>query len=100
MQTELADGTLLDVMTHEMAHCLGFGTIWQQLNLVTGAGTADPEFIGKNAVAAYNQMQILGMNASSGLFRTRRPRRVCPWRIRAARARPTPTGVSRFSPPS
>ena len=91
MQTELADGTLLDVMTHEMAHCLGFGTIWQQLNLVTGAGTADPEFIGKNAVAAYNQMQILGMNArASGLFMTRRPRPACPWRIRAARHRRRP----------
>ncbi len=61
MQWQLADGTLLDVMTHEMAHCLGYGTIWQQLNLVTGLGTADPEFVGKNAVAAYNQMLIPGM---------------------------------------
>ena len=35
------------------------------LNLVTGLGTADPEFVGKNAVAAYNKMQILGMDTST-----------------------------------
>ncbi len=63
LQQWIDEGALLDVMTHEMAHCLGFGTIWQQLNLLQGAGTADPEFIGKNAVAAYNQMIIPGLIA-------------------------------------
>ena len=64
MQQMLADGELLDVMTHEMDHCLGFGTLWQQFNLVTGLGTNNPEFIGKNAIAAYQQMYVLGMSGS------------------------------------
>ncbi len=50
-----ADGSLVDVITHEMAHVLGFGTIWTDLNLLTGEGTADPEFVGENAIAEYDK---------------------------------------------
>ncbi len=45
-----------------MAHCLGFGTIWTDLGLLSGAGTNDPEFLGKNAIAEYNAE--FGLNAT------------------------------------
>lgn len=46
-----ADGTILDVITHEMGHVLGIGTLWD--DLVEGAGTDDPQFTGENAVREY-----------------------------------------------
>ncbi len=58
-----ADGQLLEVITHEMGHSLGFGTIWSDLGLLIGAGTSDPEFIGAGATAEYNA--IFGLTASS-----------------------------------
>ncbi len=57
------DGTLLSAAVHEIAHVLGFGTIWSDLGLLMGAGTADPGFVGSQAVAAYNS--IFGTSASS-----------------------------------
>jgi len=61
MQDMLINGTLLDVITHEMAHCLGFGgNLWQAL--VTGLGSNNPQFIGKNTVAAYHQLYVLGLS--------------------------------------
>ena len=58
-----ADGQLLEVITHEMGHSLGYGTIWSDLGLLIGKGTSDPEFIGAGAIAEYNA--IFGLNASS-----------------------------------
>lgn len=49
-----ASGQLDEVILHEMAHVIGFGTIWTDLNLLTGAGTNDPQFTGTNAVREYN----------------------------------------------
>lgn len=51
-----ASGQLDEVIVHEMAHVIGFGSelIWQPLNLLTGAGGSDPRFIGANAVREYN----------------------------------------------
>jgi trimeric autotransporter adhesin len=49
-----ASGQLQDVILHEMAHVLGLGTIWNNLGLLTGAGGADPRFIGTQATAEYN----------------------------------------------
>jgi hypothetical protein len=46
-------GQLVATITHEMAHVLGFGTIWSNLGLISGAGTADPVFIGSNALAQW-----------------------------------------------
>jgi hypothetical protein len=43
------DGSLEDVIIHEMGHVLGIGTIWQDLGLLQGAGTANPTFLGDNA---------------------------------------------------
>jgi hypothetical protein len=53
-QSMTADGSLLEVIVHEMGHVLGLGTIWQQKGLLSGAGTSDPRFTGRNATAEYN----------------------------------------------
>jgi hypothetical protein len=47
------DGTLIDVILHEMGHVLGIGTLWTRRNLLSGSGTNDPEFTGANAMAEY-----------------------------------------------
>ena len=47
------DGSLLDVILHEMAHVLGIGTLWKRSGLLSGSGTDDPEFTGTNAMAEY-----------------------------------------------
>jgi hypothetical protein len=51
-----ANGTLYDVILHEMGHVLGIGTIWQTLGLLAGAGTASPQFTGARATAEYNAL--------------------------------------------
>lgn len=56
-----ADGSLLAVITHEIGHVLGIGTLWQSKGLLVGAGTSNPLFTGTQAVAAYNA--IFGTNA-------------------------------------
>ena len=37
-----ADGTLVDVITHEMGHVIGIGTIWEDKGLLVGKGTHEP----------------------------------------------------------
>jgi hypothetical protein len=61
MQFDTADlaalesgGSLVDVILHEMAHVIGFGTIWDDLGLLVGGGTANPRFIGPLATAEHN----------------------------------------------
>ncbi|MCX7426681.1 MAG: hypothetical protein NTW96_13780, partial [Planctomycetia bacterium] len=49
-----SDGSLLAVIEHEIAHLLGFGVIWSDLGLLSGANTSNPGFTGSQAVAAYN----------------------------------------------
>lgn len=51
-----ADGTLVSVITHEMGHVLGIGTIWEQKGLMVGAGTSSPRFVGSRATAEYNSL--------------------------------------------
>jgi len=48
-----ANGSLVDVIIHEMGHVIGLGTIWHDKGLVTGANTNNPEFIGSQSKAAY-----------------------------------------------
>ncbi|MGH2943670.1 MAG: leishmanolysin-related zinc metalloendopeptidase, partial [Solirubrobacteraceae bacterium] len=48
-----ADGSLVSVIVHEMAHVLGFGTIFDRLGLIAGAGGANPRFTGARAVREY-----------------------------------------------
>ncbi|MES2123199.1 MAG: Ig-like domain-containing protein [Gemmatimonadota bacterium] len=41
------------VILHEMAHVLGFGTVWTDKGLLNGAGGADPFFTGAEALAIW-----------------------------------------------
>jgi hypothetical protein len=49
-----SSGQLLDVVTHEMAHVLGFGTMWEQERLLKDGGSSNPRFSGPVATAQYN----------------------------------------------
>lgn len=55
-----ADGSLLDVIVHEMGHVLGIGTLWSFAGYledpVDNVGADDPKFIGPKAVAAYGML--------------------------------------------
>ncbi len=55
-----ANGTLKDVITHEMGHVLGIGTVWVQKGLLQGAGTNNPTFIGANAMKEYGLLKGTG----------------------------------------
>jgi subtilisin-like proprotein convertase family protein len=48
-----ADGSLTDVILHEMGHVLGFGTLWSRMGLIVGAGSVNPTFVGANAMREY-----------------------------------------------
>ncbi|WP_181781076.1 leishmanolysin-related zinc metalloendopeptidase [Pseudonocardia pini] len=50
------DGTLDDVIAHEMGHVLGIGTLWARAGLLTGQGTDDPRFTGEGAVAEWAEL--------------------------------------------
>ncbi len=54
------NNTLTDVITHEMGHVLGFGTIWKLKRLLKGAGTANPTFNGKMAKEEYRKLLEAG----------------------------------------
>jgi hypothetical protein len=56
-----SDGSLVNVIVHEMAHVLGFGTIFDRLGLITGAGGNDPQFTGAGAIREY--ATLLGSGA-------------------------------------
>jgi hypothetical protein len=45
--------TLTDVIFHEIAHILGFGTLWGARQLIVDGGTSNPRFVGVQAVAEY-----------------------------------------------
>jgi hypothetical protein len=52
-----AAGTLNDVITHEMGHVIGIGTVWTQKHLLKGAGTTNPTFTGKTAEQEYGALR-------------------------------------------
>jgi len=52
-----ANGTLNDVITHEMGHVLGVGTIWDDKGLLKGAGTDNPVFTGAGAMEEYRVLR-------------------------------------------
>ena len=66
MQFDTADlgqmeinGTLLDVITHEMGHVLGLGTLWGRRDLLVGCGSppsADPIYVGENAMREFAEL--------------------------------------------
>jgi Leishmanolysin len=52
--TMLANGSFTEVVTHEMGHVLGFGTLWSDGRaLLQGGGGSDPRFVGPRADAEY-----------------------------------------------
>jgi len=54
-----ANDLLTTVLTHEMAHVLGFGTIWDDLGLLSesvASGGSDPRFTGEYATAEFNRL--------------------------------------------
>ncbi len=53
-------GTLTDVITHEMGHVLGIGTIWNIKSLLRGAGRRNPLFLGAGAKAEYGKLKGTG----------------------------------------
>ncbi len=53
-------GTLNDVITHEMGHVLGIGTLWAMKDLISGSGTQNPVFTGAAARTAYGQLKNTG----------------------------------------
>jgi len=55
-----SNGTLLDVITHEMGHVIGIGTIWSHKRLLTGAKTKDPRFTGASAKKEYGILKGTG----------------------------------------
>ena len=67
MQFDVADlamletnGRLNDVILHEMAHVLGFGTLWNDLGLLQGGGGSDPFFKGASAGGAFLAAVLTG----------------------------------------
>jgi hypothetical protein len=61
-----ANGTLGQVIMHEMGHVLGFGTIWDYVSvpLLNGAGGTDPFFAGAQAKNRYG---LLGAVLENGV---------------------------------
>jgi hypothetical protein len=49
--------TLNDVITHEMGHVLGIGTVWDLKGLLKSAGSSNPTFAGKGAMAEYKLLR-------------------------------------------
>jgi len=58
-----ANGTLNDVITHEMGHVLGIGTIWTMKGLLAGANGNNPTFTGTNAKKEYGTLKGTGPTA-------------------------------------
>lgn len=50
------EGNLRSVILHEMGHVLGLGTIWRQLRLIRGSGTANPVLIGTNSMREFSTL--------------------------------------------
>ena len=50
------DGTLDELVIHEIGHVLGVGTLWDDFDLLTGAGGDDPRFTGEGATREYNNI--------------------------------------------
>jgi hypothetical protein len=53
-----SDGTLHDVITHEMGHVIGIGQlVWRRKGLMQGFGSSNPTFIGQLAQAEYGNLK-------------------------------------------
>ncbi len=59
MQFDTADlnnSTIVDVITHEMGHVLGIGSLWSSAALVNDYGGTNPTYIGASALAEYRNL--------------------------------------------
>ncbi|MCF2972295.1 hypothetical protein L1047_13925 [Synechococcus sp. Nb3U1] len=56
-----ASGHLETVLLHEIAHVLGFGSLWQQRHLLAGLGSADPRYLGQRANEQFSRLGGLGL---------------------------------------
>ncbi|MEN9232375.1 MAG: leishmanolysin-related zinc metalloendopeptidase, partial [Thermostichus sp. DG02_5_bins_236] len=61
LETLEAAGQLETVLLHEIAHVLGFGSLWQQRHLLAGLGSADPRYLGQRANEQFSQLGGLGL---------------------------------------
>ncbi|HKO51250.1 MAG TPA: leishmanolysin-related zinc metalloendopeptidase [Polyangiaceae bacterium] len=59
LQSMEEDGTLDDVIAHEMGHVLGIGTIWTHKRLLKGIGSSNPTFVGELAMKEYAALRGL-----------------------------------------
>jgi leishmanolysin len=50
------EGTLLDVITHEMGHVLGIGTLWQDFGFLKNFPGPDPTFVGPGAMKEFGKL--------------------------------------------
>ncbi len=57
LQAMQHDGTLKDVITHEMGHVIGIGTIWERKGLLKDAGQSTVRFVGKNARKEFGKLK-------------------------------------------
>jgi hypothetical protein len=54
ISSQTAAGTIFSIITHEIGHALGFGTIWSQFaGMTSGLGGSNPLFLGTNALREY-----------------------------------------------
>lgn len=51
----MGDQELIDLIVHEIGHVLGYGSLWDLLDLLTES-TSDPRFTGASAVAEWNAL--------------------------------------------
>ncbi len=50
------EGMLLDVITHEMGHVLGIGTLWDEFGFLKGFPGSDPTFVGPGAMEEFGKL--------------------------------------------
>jgi hypothetical protein len=60
LQNMEQNGTLNDVITHEMGHVLGIGSIWREKRFLQGSGTPNPVFRGPAASVEFGRLRGSG----------------------------------------
>jgi hypothetical protein len=55
-----SNGTLVDVIVHEMGHVIGIGTVWKRKGVLKSAGTTNPFFEGPASRTAFHNIGGMG----------------------------------------
>ncbi len=58
LDTREATNQLVPLILHEMGHVLGFGTIWTDRGVISDRGSADPIFVGTQALALWPTLTL------------------------------------------